>query len=267
MLSLIDYKKKIVVFWSMKAACTSLTGWFYNRYLPAVYDPEALGLIKGHAPREWLRKNGYVADEMVGMRLMADNGFTGIAWVRHPMSRAISAYINKFVDYNGTPLKQYEDLEPFAKTLARKLYAHKGWDLNAYNGFSFLDFLGFVQKVFDAPETFGRLDPHFAPQLVNSYDENPFDHILKVEDSEACETILSDQFGFPYTTRRANQSNYGTGLTDKLDSLPATDLIPLYGQFGPENLITEQSVALATSLYGQDYRIFGYDALPPAMPA
>lgn len=256
--------RKTVFFWSQKAACTSLLGFL------------AEDITAARSSKKFFHTHS--APYVACMTALRTRNYRSVIMVRHPVTRCISAYFNKFCLYRNTPLRLREDLEPFAQELHDLHCRTTGADPQ-HNTMSFMQFL-------DAIETSYALRRH-PNQPINGHWESQvpafliprglyYDDILRVERLEDDLTATAQRLNMPYQPRQMNRTPVAkdTGSQSLVD-IPACDMAE--HAFGYDNFITETTLARIHNIYAQDFAILGYplspdmndatlDALPKARP-
>lgn len=154
---------------------------------------------------------------------------------RDPMARAISTFVNKFIDQRGATdiLASYETLTGVEASRA-----------------SFLDVLQYLTHGFDA------IDPHFWPQKEHLL-PIAYTHPIEINDLSATMTsILQDDEHVGLFATRPNSSEYGNMIGGDLSERPASELSALKesgARFSPLNFDSPRTMEIVGSLYAMDY--------------
>jgi len=251
----IDYKKKIVYFWSPKVACTAFTDWFYFEYLKLAEWSEDKTFARAS-----LAAMGYSTHYETGCQLCMNLGFTSVALVRHPATRSLSAFINKFVNYQGTSLDSFDKLEGFARNFAAEIYKYNKWDISQYSGISFREYLDFIKLKVDRNPDRPQLNNHWSIQSAPDFSKRGFryNYILKLEDMEYTQRVISDLSGMDVKFRRSNESVYGQGVGRDLSTLRSLNLLPEYRKFSRGDFLTDSVLDYINQIYAADMSAFGY---------
>ena len=173
-------EQKLVVFWTPKAACSSVAD-AVARCLFSEHELSALNGDRG-GPRVLLNERGFMKPGPVGRRFAERKGFKSMAVIREPYDRLISAYINKFVIYNHQPILSYANMEPFAfqfiRDNAKKLGLSRRPSVrNLWGGLSFRQFCSTVCDIIDeTPEKSRVLNQHWNTQVPDSFMASNFDY-------------------------------------------------------------------------------------------
>ncbi|BAI91566.1 sulfotransferase family 2 domain-containing protein [Arthrospira platensis NCB002] len=273
--------KKLVLFWSPKCACTAITHWLYYGLLGNLTSNKK----PQQAPRTLLAKQGFFRSINTYEDLEKISNYDGylkVIFMRHPMSRLISAYLNKFVYYNGKILDEFHKLEPFSKKVVQEIYKYNNWDIDQnYKGIRFRDLIDYVKlnKSKNKP-----IDHHWDTQVYDSY--NPqlfsFDYIFQQEKFVGGINQLNNIFNIDYVPPQINSTiNYRNQDTSnveyydilkqfKLDDLFSVDILSL-NIFDEENLsnidtqtlyrkfINDKIINSVYEIYKQDYQVGKYD--------
>jgi len=257
--------RKTVFFWSQKAACTSLFN-FLAGDIPTARDDKKF--FHTHS-----------APYNACMKALYTQGYRSVILVRHPVTRCISAYFNKFCIYRDQPLRLRTDLEPFAQELHDLHCETTGADPE-YNTMSFLQFLDAIEASYAQRELTkhpinGHWDSQVPPFLVPQglY----YDNILRVERLEYDMSAIAAHLEMPYQPRQMNRTPLAkeTARQSMVD-VPACDVTKQ--PFGYDNFITDTTLARIQKIYPQDFAALGYplspdmdaatlDALPTALTA
>jgi hypothetical protein len=241
--------RKAVFFWSQKAACTSLFGFLAEDIAGARSDKKFFHTqSEPYAPcLAALRKKGY----------------RSVILARHPVTRCISAYFNKFCVYRNHPLRTRDDLEPFAQNLHDLHCRTTGADPR-HNTMSFMQFLDAIETCYAQrvnPEH--PINGHWESQVPGFLVARGlyYDDIVHVERLEQDLGALAQRLDMPYRPRQMNRtklaSDSGTGA---LVDVPACDMAE--HAFGYDNFITQQTLARIGRIYAQDFAVLGYPLSP-----
>lgn len=139
-------EKKIILLWSPKVACTTLHNWFVRDIceIPGLDDPRILAnkfnIIKNLNHTEI--KNNF-------------NNHKVFLFVRDPIHRCISCFINKFIFYRNEKLKNMSQLEQFSFNLI------KNYDSKINDGITFNEYLNAIQHGINI----NKINHHFTTQI------------------------------------------------------------------------------------------------------
>lgn len=244
----IDEPHDTVFFWSQKAACTTLFTFLADNMDPR---PEK----KNHFHRQ--SQSGRLCREAIAAR-----GLRSVILARHPVTRAISAYFNKFCVYRGRALQVRADLEPFAQEL-HDLWCMRRGKTTETNLMAFEDYLDTVAHLHASREKpnaaiNGHWETQVPPHLAR---EISYDHILRVETLDADLSALAAELGMTWRARAMNRTETGDGARAEgyLGQVPAHEVAAL--NFGMENFVTPVTLARIGQIYAVDFKVLGY---PPA---
>ncbi|MFD2741467.1 sulfotransferase family 2 domain-containing protein [Sulfitobacter aestuarii] len=239
-------------FWSQKAACTSL---FHFLAENVDVPPEN---------KRYFHLNSQSYKQC--LPAIRRQGYRSVILARHPVTRSISAYLNKFCLYRGKILRQRKDLEPFAQELHDLHCARRGITAphDQANTMSFLEFLDNVASLHAArPKTELPVNGHWETQVPAFLLKQGlrYDDVVHVEALEAELGSLATRLDMRYRPRRMNR----TTLAEKrhqgpLVDVPARDVAA--HDFGYENFITDETLTRIEALYAVDFRTFGYPLRP-----
>jgi hypothetical protein len=245
-----DHKRRILFFWSQKSACTTLFHMLAEN-VPVAPDSKQY-FIQHSIPIH------------MAQDLIRAHGFRSVAVVRHPVPRAISAFLNKFVVHSGRPLLRHEGLEPFARELHLEICAAAGRAPDA-NRTSFEEFLAAVATQHARrADPWERLNGHWDTQAPPRLAEAGFDyeHVVHVEALDSELAAVASGYGMRYTPAALNRTAYASDPPARryLGGTPAQDLARL--PYRPENFVNPLTLAMIELIYASDYRLYGYPPLP-----
>lgn len=255
----IDWNVGIVFFWSPKCGSTTLARFFMVRL--GVDPAEISGGV-----RPWLTKHGYIGDFPIGYRLCTERGFRGIAIARHPFTRLVSSYIDKFVVHRRKRISSLEDLEPFARAFYLDLATRSSRSTTSYEGFSFQEFVGYLREVGVDKQRLETLDPHWHPQApAGSFDLGQlYDDVIQV-DRQPLDLALGEIYGEEIAAQDVGRHNATTYATRRLKAgadLVDVNSLDLPWKFMPQNFYSDGVAADIDTLYRQDFEFFGYGQDP-----
>ncbi len=245
--------RKTVFFWSQKAACTSLFGFLTEDI------PSARGDKKFY--------HAHSDNYDVCLRTLRKEGYRSVIVARHPVTRCISAYFNKFCQYRSRPLRVRDDLEPFAQDL-HDIYCETTGADPEHNTMSFLQFLDAIETRYaQRKEPDQPINGHWDSQVPAFLIPRGlyYDDIIHVEKLEQSMSAVAQRLDMPYRPRTMNRTNLATDIDAKiLVDVPACDMTQY--AFGYDNFITDQTLTRIHDIYPQDFKAFGYP-LSPKMDA
>lgn len=249
----IDDTRKVVFFWSQKAACTTL-----------------FNILADNIPERPTHKkffHTHSQPHQICLKAIQQQGYQSVILARHPVTRVISAYFNKFCLYNGTQLRSRADLEPFAQALHDRFCDRLGirTQNNVMHFGQFLDTIADLHAARPSPTTpvNGHWDtqvPPFLAKRAMSGAGFAYDHVLHVENFEPEMTALATQLDLTFQPRAMNRTKVTEqGHTGSLVQMQARHVAD--HAFGYRNFITPQTLAQIADIYAPDFALFGY---PPA---
>lgn len=241
--------KKTVFFWSQKAACTSLFHFLADNMEER---PE-------HKRFFHINSQSYKPC----LQAIKRKRYRSVILVRHPVTRSISAYLNKFCTYRGKTLATRDDLEPFAQDLHDLYCAERGLSTD-HNIMSFAQFLDTVAALHSQrAKTELPVNGHWETQVPAFLLDQGlrYDDVIHVEALEKELGALAAKLGMTYHAKQMNK----TGVArDK----PSGSLIDVPGRevtqhnFGYESFITPLTLRRIQTLYATDFTTFGYAPEP-----
>ncbi|MEP3295039.1 sulfotransferase family 2 domain-containing protein [Tateyamaria sp.] len=245
----IHIPKKVVFFWSQKAACTSLFHFLED----SLDDPKT--------ENHYFHLNSQSYKQC--MHAIKKKRFRSVILARHPMSRSVSAYLNKFCQYKGQVLRTRADLEPFAQKLHDLFCEDHGCD-NDHNRMTYVQFLDTIalmrsrQHISEFP-----INGHWETQVPQFLLEKglKYDDILHVENLDAELGSLANALGMNYRSRQLNKTDISLrARPEALIDVPACQ-VPEH-DFSHSNFITPATLRRVNNIYAVDFKAFGYDPLP-----
>lgn len=245
----VDEDRKTVFFWSQKAACTSLFTILADNISPRPTDKKYF-----HTNSQSYR---------TCLPLVRKKGYRSVILVRHPVTRIISAYFNKFCLYRGKSLQTRADLEPFAIELHDQWCRQNGQD-SSDNLLTFEDFLAVVATMHaNRRNPFTPINGHWDTQMPSFLCEQGFsyDHILHVESLDEDMATLAPQLGLHFTPRSMNKTPVAAvPHAGYLGNVPACQVAEY--PFSYENFITPDTLTQIQQIYRGDFTQFGYPLEP-----
>ena len=267
---LVNHRLKLVYAYVPKAACTSIKAWLVRyagwapELLTKIIQAEAAGLTPGSSGYPKIHDH---LDQHYSLRKAAtseieslwDNGrYFKFSFVRHPLSRLVSAYLDKVVWAKSTARRvirnrQFRNGHLTWRQAAQWFRRNAGFD--AERSLTFREFVN--QLCREDPE---RMNPHFRSQarLLRGI---PLDFIGRVENSEADFAYVQDHLGIRQPLTSRNKTAYSAGAENVLaadwpaarfrGSAPA----PVWQRFFDEPLRKS-----AEQLYADDFAQFGYQS-------
>ena len=189
----VDYvnkEKNIILIWSPKVACTTLHKWF-------IEDICQISLYKDPRLIARERKINYHIFDYSPYR-----NFNSYFFIRDPIKRCISCYINKFVRYyDGRLLNSLKELEPFSIELI------KNYDpkiLENYKGITFNEYLSAIQYGMNI----GKINHHFNNQIdiskIDNLKKNTNLKIINIEHLQEELNKINYNFNIPYKIYQKN---------------------------------------------------------------
>lgn len=265
-----DHKNRLVIFWAPKVACTSLAVWYVNGLLKSrgVEDFKKVATLHGtytESQRGWLELSGYTLTGYQGGRLVLDEGYRGIFFVRDPFRRIVSAYIDKFVNHHGRPLLKFGDLHGVGQLLYRQMKGGPPADSKDYTGFSLVEMLNYIiqevdkRKAGEAIALNRHYDAMVDPNFLRVYDQTDKIEICQIESGKSFE-LLNSITGIDFVPERFNISQYGEpGLLQDVANRGSVDLAGCDTVPHPSDFDTPEMRALVKRAYADDYRVLGYE--------
>jgi hypothetical protein len=189
----------LLVGWNPKCACTSVCDWIVHGILRPAHDPVS-------RTREYLQNRGYQLEAEAAAQRMAQGGLRLACFVRNPLTRLVSGFVDKFVCRRGKPLLYPDDFEPLALQTIQELYAAQGYQ-GGYRGVAFRDLLAYIGSSLELGQ---RLDHHWTPQTaglpppIKAAVEAHQCFIVKQESFAHDLANLSYLLGLSYRPRRFN---------------------------------------------------------------
>lgn len=138
--------KKLILLWSPKVACTTLHNWFVRDIC------EIQGLDD---PRVLANKNNIPKNLTPEKILNEYKDFQTFLFIRDPIYRCISCFINKFIFYRNQKLKSMDQLENFSFNLI------KNYNSEINDGITFNEYLEAIKYGINIK----KINHHFSTQI------------------------------------------------------------------------------------------------------
>jgi hypothetical protein len=274
--SYIDLYTKTVAFFSPKCACTAVDHWFAKGLLTLnpelehqrVNAIEGIDFIEEGKPRIYLHTRGFRYSFPQSMRHVETNEYFVVHFTRHPATRLVSVFLNKFVNGRGQRLIEFSKLEPFAQDLVRRIYAINKWDTHPYKGIRFIDLVNFLhlaiaQTGFRGMPEIDYIDHHWNTQLPPHVRRGVHltpNFVVHVETFDADIARLNTTLGVSFIPNRYNPSTFGGVETtsENLAGVFSLDLVKSDLVIRPHNLLSGPVIEALKQIYEVDFRYFGY---------
>lgn len=245
----ISNKHKLVVFWSPKCGCTSVVNWFYTNLL---------GLPDLRLPKQRIFLRKYQKSYESAILLCKEKKYKSVAFVRNPISRSASAYINKFLYRRKKPILDFKNLELFSKSFYNKYLKYRKIKTSEYIGISFREYLEFI---LNCKETNKILDYHFDTQTTSEFIIPDF--YVRLENFSKDLSYVNKEFGLSdYIPPVLNSTNdIMVNTLDEnlmLDNMKSVELLSLNKLVKKRNILSEYSLELINQIYEVDFLNLNY---------
>lgn len=247
-MSFYDPASGLMVFWSRKSACTAVAEWFAR---------SVVGIAQG-SPRDRLAERGFLHTASASLKIVPEVT-RSIGFVRDPVQRVLSGYLNKFVLYRGKPIFAFDQLEP----LSRRAYLQAtgmteqeaGRD---YDGLSLMQILDYMEHFCNGPNEDG-MDPHFSPQYALPFRRRAIlpDEVHDVASLNEALGDINARLGFSGLPGRSNASPWGGLSRGDLTTVSSVELARM-GEIAKTDLDTPAVRAAVARAHAVDYEAFGY---------
>ncbi len=243
-----DHPTRTVIFWSRKAACTSLFKTLMQRY------PEAQGHTNFFfSGLEWPG----------ALKLIESNGYKSVIVARHPVNRSISCYLNKFCVRHGRSLADPDRLEGFSKDLLVRSHdvIPRSGNRNDLTFEGFLDTIAWEHQNRENPNA-ATINPHWDTQVPPIFLSKKFnyDTVVHVEDFDTEFGAFCTENGLEYTPAAHNSTPKAKGSAGYLGNIPADELGAQSYDFN--SFINRKTLKKIYDIYEVDFKMFGYDRHP-----
>jgi len=261
-----DHQQKVCMFWSPKCASRTIFRWFTETFLDLV-EPDQATLKRVSTE--------ITITSLKAMPLVTNEGYFSIAVMRHPATRVLSAYINKFVHRGQTSFNRFETLASYAQSAVVDIHALHGTPFAAkdYAGISFVDLLDLVEDRIEKRRDEPDLNAHWSTQnrFTVAADAVPFDHVCAVETLEADMAPLRAAFGDSAPEPARNASAYGASAERPIQDLGedlarVSSLALIERDFSPAQFLSADVLSRIARLYAIDFTRFGYDPADVTAP-
>jgi hypothetical protein len=239
----ISHPHKLLVFWSEKAACTSIKYWFSG----SVLEMGIQKLLTGQYTQPYRDAVQYL-----------QKGYTTVFVCRNPYHRATSAFISKFY-YRPRffALESFDKLEGIAQDLYLTTKS-----LDPFFGWSFDEYLRAIRlAMFKSKCIDGHWDTQLPRNCKTRFDP---DFLIRVENFDRDLSHVNQSLGFPeYVPGNENRTRYHKSFRESeklLDKVPSVQLLEERIALKPHNLLSNDSTKLIRKMYAEDFAYFGYDS-------
>jgi hypothetical protein len=246
------HERKLVVFWSPKAACTAVVRWFVHNILQnQQVDRDRRG---------WLISNSYQCSWEEAY-LLVQNSYKSVLFTRAPVSRIVSAFIDKFYVHGGLQLLSYDQLEIFSQQLLHKVYPGKNEDQIISAGLSFTQFIDAVQAQVDmGVRPNSHWDSQFPCENERHGESIPkFDYVVRQESFSQDLVLVNKALGLnDYFPERVNASKFPMHYKVVDGFLGEFKTHQLHAQnihLKVNNLINDELLLRINRLYQEDFNL------------
>jgi hypothetical protein len=256
----VDRKNNLMVFWTPKVGCSSLVDWF-ARNPGGLTQEQAYGIPGAPLhPRRWLAENGFEVQEPWKNEILSD--FRKIVFYRDPFSRAVSAYLDKFVGINKRKHLNSSTLEGFALNFWTKHFGEE-----PYTGITFEEFLEVVrdQIAARAPTTSADLDTHWNTQALFPDETDVtglYNEVYNISEMSRVLTELNASYGYDNSPSRRRSMKYSEFDGNYYGDVASVTLADRVGTFHQDNFRNPKTEMLVQEAYARDYEFFDLNPAP-----
>jgi len=249
-LALVDHRRRICFFHSQKCASANLSAWLMRHVL----------LTSPSLGKTDLVRRVFGADMRSAASLVTDHGYFSVALVRHPATRLLSGFAERFLiqravrEADKSAKDGEETKSEEAKSEETPACENKERSWPEFEGTSFSDLLDHVEENLRQGEH-SELAPQFNQQVHPRHDVYGlrFDHVCAVETLHEDFAPIEDYFGVPDTFPPAKPGAFGS------DGRGGEG-------FQPDALLTVETLERIGRIYARDFETFGYDPADPTAP-
>lgn len=249
---------KLIIFWTQKAACTSVSSLVARQILNAsVQDIKESG---GRGPRGYLNKKGYYIEGDKARQIAEENDYTTVALIRDPYDRLISAYSNKFLFYKNQELDSFEKLEPFARAFYKqvrlRMHGEKDGAQN-YMGVSFAEMVTMICEMIDKRgKREPKLNNHFSTQVPFSFYEAGFtyDHLFNLKELDRFLATISELTGKSLSMPHSNTTRYSDENVKDISHESSLEILKKYNAVSKRQFDSEDLKQQIRERFVPDYR-------------
>jgi hypothetical protein len=244
-----DHDRRTVLFWSQKAACTTL----FTLLAQAAGDPGPLRRYKVAS-----------RDTATCLRLVQEAGYAAVILARHPERRILSAYVNQFVRRDRGPVRGVDDLGQHALALHRRICADLGRD-PARNLTSFAEFVAAVAALHAGrPDPWTPLNGHWDSQVPAPLAAQGFryDRILRVERLTRDLGALAADWGIAWDGAAHNATPWAAAPSGLWQGDTPAEVLAGAPALHPGDLVSPDLRARVRAVFAVDYAVLGYPDTP-----
>ncbi len=249
---LVSHKLKLVFAYVPKAACTSIKQWLvtHGGFAPEIAAAGDDFNVHAYLDRHYRLRRGEAR------RVLADPAYFKFTFVRNPLPRLVSAYIDKVVKVKHSARRVIRNFQLRRGLLGWNAIEHwlrAGALLDPARKLTFREF---VEQL--ARENPARLDPHFRAQsrLLAGL---PLDFIGRVENSQHNFRVIQERLGvFAPLARHHTQRYEGLDAARGVADWPAERFLALPAAPDWRRFYDKPLLAAAGRLDADDFTQFGY---------
>jgi hypothetical protein len=249
---LVSHELKLVFAYVPKAACTSIKQWLvtHGGFAPEIAAAGDDFNVHAHLDRHYrLRRRE-------ARRVLADPAYFKFTFVRNPLPRLVSAYLDKVVKVKHSARRVIRNFQLRRGLLGWNAVEHWLRSGALLDPGRKLTFREFAEQL--ARENAARLDPHFRPQsrLLAGL---PLDFIGRVENSQDDFRVIQERLGVYTPLARSHSQRYaGQGAASGVADWPAERFLTLSAAPDWRRFYDEPLLAVSGRMYAEDFKQFGY---------
>jgi hypothetical protein len=231
-------KIPLVLFWSQKSGCTSLSNWFYFQ-LGLLREAESFGGVHSYTFNHYVKQDDYKKRLMNQIKMKECYKL-----VRNPYRRSVSA----FIQFLATQIDEY-----------RKINKYLYNDENSDKGVSFKQFIHYIKDTLPG----GSIDPHCFPQYFHGEEEYIKDNYIYLENFKNDILRIEQKYGlkksYPSLFVSPHHNSHRMIIKGDFSEFKFTRESIIYGLPTYESFYDKEVKELVRSIYYKDFKIYGYN--------
>jgi hypothetical protein len=217
------------------------------------------------ASRLFLNESGFSCTSEQANFFILEKGFKPVFFVRNPLTRLASGFIDKFICRRGLPLSYPDNFEQLIINTITDLYDVSDY-AGDYKGVSFVDLIEYIAT---CVKTERALDHHWMPQISGISQElqnqilSGHCFVVKQESFKHDLKNINFALGYSYLPPQMNVSRMPktwSAVPQKTDYSSVSNQLIVESKIriAKENLLTNATKSAISRIYQDDFKLFSY---------